>query len=84
MLCERYNEKGRYIQAWGEFNVGTPYVKIIVDTMLNLPLLFWASETTGERPLCGHCHRPCPYLRRLSRAGGLLLVPHLSDGSRHR
>ena len=48
MLCERYNEKGRYIQAWGEFNVGTPYVKIIVDTMLNLPLLFWAGETTGN------------------------------------
>lgn len=48
MLCERYSEKGRYIQAWGEFDVGTPYVKIIVDTMLNLQLLFWAGETTGN------------------------------------
>lgn len=48
MLCERYNEKGRYIQAWGEYNVGTPYVKIIVDTMLNLQLLFWAGETSGD------------------------------------
>lgn len=68
MLCERYNEKGRYIQAWGEFNVGTPYVKIIVDTMLNLPLLFWAGETTGEARYTNiaiaHAHTCADYLVR--------------------
>lgn len=68
MLCERYNEKGRYIQAWGEFNVGTPYVKIIVDTMLNLPLLFWASETTGNARYAdiatAHAHTCADYLVR--------------------
>ena len=68
MLCERYNEKGRYIQAWGEFNVGTPYVKIIVDTMLNLPLLFWAGETTGEARYTdiatAHAHTCADYLVR--------------------
>ncbi len=68
MLAERYNEKGRYIQAWGEFNVGTPYVKIIVDTMLNLPLLFWAGETTGDKRYteiaAAHAHTCADYLVR--------------------
>lgn len=68
MLTERYNEKGRYIQAWGEFNVGTPYVKIIVDTMLNLPLFFWAGETTGDKRYTeiatAHAHTCADYLVR--------------------
>lgn len=68
VLAERYNEKGRYIQAWGEFGVGTPYVKIIVDTMLNLPLLFWAGQETGDERYTGiataHAHTCADYLVR--------------------
>ena len=45
ILAERYNEKGKYIQAWGDMGIKYPDVKIIIDTMLNLPLLYW----TGER-----------------------------------
>lgn len=49
MLAERYNEKGHYIQAWEEMGVGYPNVKIIIDTMLNLPLLYWSgSEKNRE------------------------------------
>lgn len=44
VLAERYNEKGRYIQAWGEMGIQYPDVKIIIDTMLNLPLLYWTGE----------------------------------------
>ncbi len=51
-LAERYNEKGRFIRAWadwgGEFgknNLG----RIIIDCMYNLPLLFIASEKTGDK-----------------------------------
>jgi Predicted unsaturated glucuronyl hydrolase involved in regulation of bacterial surface properties, and related proteins len=44
MLAARYNEKGNYIQAWGEFGEGTPYVRIIIDTMLNLSLLYWSGN----------------------------------------
>lgn len=44
MLTERYNEKGKYIQAWGEMGISYPDVKIIIDTMLNLPLLYWTGE----------------------------------------
>ena len=47
-LLQRYRPRGRYIQAWGE--VGDPEEggRTIVDTMMNLPLLFWASEQTGD------------------------------------
>lgn len=45
MLAERYHEKGKYIQAWGDMGIGYPDVKIIIDTMLNLPLLYWTEET---------------------------------------
>ena len=44
LLAQRYNEKGRYIQAWGEMGISYPDVKIIIDTMLNLPLLYWTGE----------------------------------------
>ncbi len=47
-LLLRYNEQGTYIQAWGSFNKGDPYVYMIIDTMMNLPLLYWASEITGN------------------------------------
>ena len=40
MLAERYNEKGKYIQAWHEIGAGYPDANIIIDTMLNLPLLY--------------------------------------------
>ena len=43
-LTERYNEKGGYIQAWGEMGISYPDVKIIIDTMLNLPLLYWTGD----------------------------------------
>ncbi|MCR5756057.1 MAG: glycoside hydrolase family 88 protein [Acetatifactor sp.] len=44
VLSERYNEKGKYIQAWGEMGIGYPDVKIIIDTMMNLPLLYWTGQ----------------------------------------
>ena len=68
VLAGRYNEKGRYLQAWGEYGVGTPYVKIIVDTMMNLPLLFWAGEVTGDARYTeiatAHAHTCADYLVR--------------------
>ena len=47
-LIARYHEKGRFIQAWGE--MGTPEnYRLIIDCLLNLPLLHWASEVTGDK-----------------------------------
>ena len=46
-LMTRYFEKGGFIQAWGD--VGDPECHmLIVDCLLNIPLLFWASEVTGD------------------------------------
>lgn len=47
-LVERYREPGQYIQAWGPIGDAHQGGRIIADTMMNLPLLFWASEQTGD------------------------------------
>lgn len=45
LLMGRFNPASGIIEAWnGETNRGTS----IIDTMMNLPLLFWASEVTGQ------------------------------------
>lgn len=48
LLMERYKEKGNFIQAWGRLDDVKSY-RLIIDCMLNIPLLYWASETTGDR-----------------------------------
>jgi len=49
MLKKRFNEKGEYIRAWGELGTPDNAGLMIVDTMMNLELLFWAAEETGNR-----------------------------------
>jgi unsaturated chondroitin disaccharide hydrolase len=49
LLSARFNIKGRYIRAWnpwkpGENNSGWA----IIDCAMNLPLLHWAAETSGD------------------------------------
>ncbi len=46
-LTGRFHEKGEFIQAWGPLNAPDNY-RLIIDCLLNLPLLYWASEETGE------------------------------------
>ena len=46
-LVSRYQEKGNFIQAWGELGARDNY-RLIVDCLLNIPLLFWASNETGD------------------------------------
>lgn len=46
-LMERYQEKGGFIQAWGELGTRDNY-RLIIDCLLNIPLLHWASEVTGN------------------------------------
>ncbi|WP_168118615.1 glycoside hydrolase family 88 protein [Paenibacillus sp. HB172176] len=49
VLLKRWRPKSGIIQAWGkegdEHNGG----RIIIDCLMNLPLLYWAYETTGDK-----------------------------------
>ena len=46
-LVSRYHETGEFIQAWGKMGVESNY-RLIVDCLMNIPLLFWATEVTGD------------------------------------
>lgn len=46
-MCGRFCEKGGFIQAWGELGTKENY-RLIIDCLLNLPLLFWAADETGK------------------------------------
>ena len=47
-LMGRFQEKGQFFQAWGQLGARDNY-RLIIDCLLNMPLLFWASETTGDK-----------------------------------
>lgn len=47
-LMERYQEKGGFIQAWGELGKAEHY-RLIIDCLLNIQLLFFAYEQTGNQ-----------------------------------
>lgn len=64
VLAERYNEKGKYIQAWGEMGIGYPDVKIIIDCMMNLPLLYWSGEKKYFEIAENHADTTAKYLIR--------------------
>ncbi|MGU9409790.1 glycoside hydrolase family 88 protein [Clostridium perfringens] len=46
-LISRYQEKGEFIQAWGGLGSKDHY-RFIIDCLLNIPLLYWASDETGD------------------------------------
>ncbi|BBJ45464.1 glucuronyl hydrolase [Streptomyces antimycoticus] len=47
-LIRRYNPKGRFIRAWGALNDPANAGRVIMDTMMNLDLLAFASSQTGD------------------------------------
>ncbi len=49
LLIKRYFENGKYIQAWGDLNKGEGRGRMIIDCNMNLPLLYYTSEITGDK-----------------------------------
>ena len=47
-LISRYREKGEFIQAWGAIDNNPQTYRLIIDCLLNLPLLYRISELTGK------------------------------------
>ncbi len=48
-LMRRFNPKGGYIQAWGPLDGTTDERgRTIIDAMMNLNLLFWATQETAD------------------------------------
>lgn len=46
-LISRFQEKGQFIQAWGPVGERKNY-RLIIDCLMNIPLLFWASSVSGD------------------------------------
>jgi unsaturated chondroitin disaccharide hydrolase len=57
LLAQRFNPKGNFIRAWGRLDeIESPIENrtlrtdnmAIIDSLMNLPLLFWAGRETGD------------------------------------
>jgi len=46
-MLTRFQEKGGFFQAWGDMGAADNY-RFIIDCLMNLPLLYWATEETGN------------------------------------
>ncbi len=55
-LLLRFHEKGNFLQAWGELGADDNY-RYIIDCLLNLPLLYWASSVTGDSKYSDIAHK---------------------------
>jgi len=47
-LISRFHKKGEFLQAWGELGAPDNY-RLIIDCLMNLPLLYWATDETGNK-----------------------------------
>ncbi|MGG4107018.1 glycoside hydrolase family 88 protein [Paenibacillus lautus] len=67
-LMLRWREQGQYIQAWGRKGDEKNGGRIIIDCMMNIPLLYWAYEQTGDERYKGvavaHADKSRRYLMR--------------------
>lgn len=52
VLSRRFNPKGNFIRAWGHMDTDEPAFPAnmaIIDSLMNLPLLYWATGETGDQ-----------------------------------
>lgn len=48
LLAGRYNPAGEFIRAWNDLDNEDTRGWAIIDCMFNIPLLYWASEESGD------------------------------------
>jgi unsaturated chondroitin disaccharide hydrolase len=68
ILMERYNPVAKIIQAWGDLNDPEQQGRMIIDCNMNLPLLYWASQQTGDaryaQAATAHAQQAAKYIVR--------------------
>ncbi|WIM98531.1 glycoside hydrolase family 88 protein [Actinoplanes oblitus] len=62
-LMSRVLEPAGIIQAWGDLRDPAQRGRTIIDSLMNTPLLFWASEQTGEHRYAQAAWRHAAQLR---------------------
>lgn len=48
ILASRFHPEGNYLRAWNEEQRANSSGLTIVDSLMNVPLLYWASNVTGD------------------------------------
>jgi unsaturated chondroitin disaccharide hydrolase len=48
VLSRRFNDRGNFIRAWGRLDTPEQANLAIVDCLMNLPLLYWAGNESGD------------------------------------
>jgi unsaturated chondroitin disaccharide hydrolase len=66
VLLGRFRPTGKFIQAWDDEDNRDERGRFIIDCMMNLPLLYWASRETGQpeyaQAATAHAHTSARYL----------------------
>ena len=62
-LLTRVLEPAGIIQAWGDMSDPRQQGRTIIDSLMNTPLLFWASETSGDPRYAAAARRHVAQLR---------------------
>lgn len=62
-LLGRIVEPAGIIQAWGDLSNPAEQGRTIIDSLMNMPLLTWASKETGDNRYAAAVERHCSQLR---------------------
>lgn len=62
-LMIRFLEKPGIFQAWGKLDDPERRGSTIIDSLMNMPLLYWATEQTGDPRFAAAAHRHSSQLR---------------------
>ncbi|MFJ6084944.1 glycoside hydrolase family 88 protein [Streptomyces sp. NPDC092369] len=77
-LIQRYNARGHFIRAWGALSDTANAGRVIIDTMMNLDLLAFASKQTGDPKYLNIAVEHAKTVQRVfPRADGS--IPHVYD-----
>jgi unsaturated chondroitin disaccharide hydrolase len=63
LLMARFLEPAGIVQAWGDLSNPDQRGRTIIDSLMNMPLLYWAGEVSGDPRYAGAARRHTGQLR---------------------